>query len=37
LTAHKIPARLLKYIFVVVMFYMGLKMIGFFEWLDWPL
>jgi uncharacterized membrane protein YfcA len=37
ITAHKLPATYLKYIFITVMFYMGLKMIGVFEWLDWPL
>ena len=35
--AHHLPARLLRYIFVIVMFYMGLKMVGVFEWLDWPI
>jgi len=37
ITAHKLPARQLKYIFIVVMFYMGLKMLGVFDWLGWPL
>ena len=37
LAAGRISARWLKYIFVVVMLYMGLKMIGVFEWLGWPL
>jgi uncharacterized membrane protein YfcA len=37
ITAHKLPARQLRYIFIAVMFYMGLKMIGLFEWLGWPL
>jgi uncharacterized membrane protein YfcA len=36
-TAHRLPAKQLKYIFIVVMFYMGLKMIGVFDWLGWPL
>lgn len=31
--AHLLPAKQLKYIFIVVMFYMGLKMIGVFSWL----
>ena len=35
--AHKIPRKLLMYIFVVVIFYIGLRMIGVFEWLGWPL
>jgi hypothetical protein len=37
ITAHKLPAKWLKYIFIAVMFYMGLKMLGLFEWLGWPL
>ena len=37
ITAHKIPRKPLMYIFVVVLAYMGLKMIGVFEWLDWPI
>jgi uncharacterized membrane protein YfcA len=37
ITAHKLPARQLRYIFIAVMFYMGLKMLGVFEWLGWPL
>jgi uncharacterized membrane protein YfcA len=37
ITAHKLPARYLRYFFIIVMFYMGLKMIGVFEWLGWPL
>jgi len=37
ITAHKLPARQLKYTFIVVMFYMGLKMLGVFDWLGWPL
>jgi uncharacterized membrane protein YfcA len=37
ISAHKLPARQLRYIFIVVMFYMGLKMVGVFDWLGWPL
>lgn len=37
LAAHKLPAKWLKWIFIVVMFYMGLKMIGVFQWLGLPL
>lgn len=37
MTAHRIPARQLRYAFVAIMFYMGLKMLGLFEWLGWPL
>jgi len=35
--AHKIPAKQLKIIFIVVMFYMGIKMTGIFEFLNLPL
>ena len=37
ITAHKLPARQLRYIFIAVMFYMGLKMLGVFDWLGWPI
>ena len=37
IAAHKLPDKQLKYIFVVIMFYMGLKMIGVFDWLGWPI
>jgi uncharacterized membrane protein YfcA len=36
-TAHLLPAKQLKYIFIAVMFYMGLKMIGVFAWLRLPI
>ncbi len=36
-TAHKLPAKQLRYIFIAVMFYMGLKMLGVFDWLGWPI
>ena len=36
-TAHRMPRKLLMYIFVVVIFYIGLRMTGVFEWLGWPL
>ena len=36
-TAHMLPAKQLKRIFIAVMFYMGLKMIGVFDWLHWPI
>ena len=36
-TAHKLPARQLEYFFVALMFYLGLKMLGVFDWLGWPL
>ena len=37
ITAHKLPAKQLSYIFIAVMFYMGLKMLGVFDWLGWPI
>jgi uncharacterized membrane protein YfcA len=36
-TAHLLPAKQLRYIFIAVMFYMGLKMIGVFAWLHLPI
>jgi uncharacterized membrane protein YfcA len=36
-TAHLLPGKQLKLIFIVVMFYMGLKMIGVFHWLHLPI
>ena len=35
--AHKLPARQLGYFFAALMFYVGLKMLGVFAWLGWPL
>jgi uncharacterized membrane protein YfcA len=37
MAAHRLPARQLKYIFIAIMFYMGLKMLGLFDWLGWPI
>ena len=37
ITAYKLPAKQLRYIFIAVMFYMGLKMLGVFDWLGWPI
>lgn len=37
ITAHRLPAKQLRYIFIAVMFYMGLKMLGLFDWLGWPI
>ncbi len=37
ITAHRLPAKQLRYIFITIMFYMGLKMVGVFDWLGWPL
>jgi uncharacterized membrane protein YfcA len=36
MVAHKLPRRPLMYIFIVILCYMGLRMLGVFEWLDWP-
>ena len=37
IVTHKLPDRQLRYIFIIIMFYMGLKMTGVFDWLDWPI
>ena len=37
ITAHHLTARQLRYIFIVLMFYMSFKMLGVFEWLGWPI
>lgn len=37
ITAHRLPATQIKYIFIAVMFYMALKMLGVFDLLGWPL
>ena len=37
MTAHRLPARQLRWIFIAVMFYVALRMLGVFEWLGWPL
>lgn len=37
MTSHRIRGNLLIYIFVAVIFYVGLRMTGLFEWLGWPL
>ena len=37
ITAHKLPAKQLRYIFIGVMFYMGLRMLGAFDWLGLPI
>jgi uncharacterized membrane protein YfcA len=36
MAAHKLPPKRLKYLFIIVMIYMGLKMIGIFQWLHLP-
>lgn len=35
--AHRLTARVLRTVFVAVMFYLALRMIGVFDWLGWPL
>ena len=35
--AHRLPGRRLRFIFILLMFYIGLKMLGVFEWLGWPI
>jgi uncharacterized membrane protein YfcA len=35
--AHKLPGKQLKYLFVIVLILVGLRMLGFFDWLDWPI
>ena len=37
ITANRLPGKQLRYIFIMVMFYMGLKMVGLFDWLGWPI
>ncbi len=37
MAAHRLPTKELKYVFVAVMVYMGLKMIGVFGWLGLPI
>ncbi len=36
LTAHRLPAKQLRWIFIAVMLYVGLRMLGVFDWLGWP-
>ncbi len=37
MTAHRLPTKQLRWIFIVVQFYVALRMMGVFEWLGWPL
>jgi uncharacterized membrane protein YfcA len=37
IVAHRMQARYLTYIFVAITFYLGLRMIGLFDWLGWPI
>jgi uncharacterized membrane protein YfcA len=34
--SHKLPEKQLRYIFIIVMFYIALKMIGIFSWIGLP-
>jgi len=36
-TAHALPAKQLRYIFIALMVYIGLRMIGVFSWLGLPI
>jgi uncharacterized membrane protein YfcA len=35
LAAHRLPRKWLTYIFIVLLLYIGLHMIGVFGWLGW--
>jgi uncharacterized membrane protein YfcA len=35
--SHRMRGKLLMYIFIIVLLYMGLRMIGVYEWLNWPI
>lgn len=37
MTAHRLPAKQIRYIFMVLMVYIGLRMLGVFDWLGWPI
>lgn len=37
ITSHRLPVKPLVYIFVAIMFYMALKILGVFDWLGWPI
>jgi len=37
ITAHRLPARKLTYLFVIIILYVGLKMIGLFDLLGWSI
>jgi len=37
ITAHKLPAKQLRYIFIALMLFIGLRMLGVFDWLGWPI
>lgn len=35
--AHRLPGEQLRYVFIALMIYIGLRMMGFFEWLSLPI
>ncbi len=37
IVAHRLPGKRLRLIFILLMLYIGLKMIGVFDWLGWPI
>ncbi|MEN6329259.1 MAG: sulfite exporter TauE/SafE family protein [Methanobacteriaceae archaeon] len=37
LTSHRLPEKQLRYLFILILFYISLKMMGIFEWLNLPL
>ncbi len=37
ITAYRLPAKQIRYIFITIMFFMALKMLGLFDWLGWPI
>ncbi len=37
ITTHRVSRQFLIYVFVIILLYIGLRMIGVFEWLGWPL
>lgn len=37
ITAHRLLGQQLRYMFIAVVLYMGLRMIGVFDWLGWPI
>jgi uncharacterized protein len=37
ITAHRLPGKQLRYLFIMILIYISLKMMGIFEWLNLPL
>lgn len=35
--AHRVPAKQLTWVFSVLALYIGLRMLGLFDWVDWPI